>query len=233
MRQRKNAHGRGSSTKRAGLIHVPAHPKPLEALRPAPSRPKSVHERVWNLPLALESLSVQHKFFSKDVQKAGGVNQSTVSRWLNYQGLEGVSAATLLAVERGLALPEGSLLPAGITLSDLTVPRLAEITGLGVDVISELQSHELGERMNTLAEEVRRAVVGVSSVYGITLERGAAIAMQLVRKHRLSAAKSREFGASFWFDRIREEALKTPTDQSGTHPSVGKIAIVKPAGKRA
>lgn len=211
---------------------MPAKPSPLEAKHPPPSKPKDVPERVWNLPRALETLSRKHRFFSKQLQKAAGIDQGTVSRWMSYQGIGGIAAAKILAAEEGLGLPPGSLLPAGITLSDLTVPRLAEVTGLGVEVISQLQSHELGEHMQSLAEEVRRAVVGVSSVYGITLERGALLARRLVQKHRFSPAKSRELGAPFWFAQIRE-AMESHSDESGTHPSVGKIAIAKPTSKRA
>lgn len=211
---------------------MPAHPKPLKALRPAPPKPKGTPDRVWNLPLALEQLSIAKGFFSKHLQKAAGINQSTVSRWMNYDGLSGIPAASILAAEEGLKLDPGSLLPAGITLSDLSVPRLAELTGLSVDMVMELQSPGVGERMEKLAEEVRRAVVGVSSVYGITLERGVVLAQRLVQKHRFSSAKSRELGAPFWFGQIRD-AMEKGTDESGTHPSVGKIAIAKSSGKRS
>lgn len=205
---------------------MPAHPSPLKAKRPPPPRDSSVPDRVWNLPLALEAASIRHKFFSKDLQKAAGIDQGTVSRWMSYQGLGGISAASIIAAEANLGLEPGSLLPAGITLSDLSVPRLAELTGLGVDRVMELQSAEVGERMNTLAEEVRRAVFGVSSVYGITLERGVTLAKRLVQKHRFSAAKSRDLGAPFWFGQLLE-AMKSSSDESGTHPSVGKIVAAK------
>lgn len=228
MRQRKNVQGRGTRTNRAGSIFVPARPSHLKAKRPPPERDEKVPDRVWNLPLALEAASIKHKFFSKDLQKAAGIDQGTVSRWVNYQGLGGVPAASIIAAEEGLKLPPGTLLPAGITMSDLSVHRLAELTGLGVDRVMELQSPEVGERMNTLAEEVRRAVFGVSSVYGITLERGVVLAKRLVQKHRFSAAKSRELGAPFWFDQLHQ-AMKTTSDESGTHPSVGKIAAAKKA----
>jgi transcriptional regulator with XRE-family HTH domain len=225
MRQCKRSRGGEHSGKHAGLIFVAAHPKHLKALRPAPPRKKSTPERLWRLPLALEKLSEAHDFFQKDVVKAAGVDQSTVSRWLAYKGLEGIAAASLLAAEDGLKLPPGSLLPAGITLSDPGVPKLAEAMGLSDDLLVELQSNEVGERMNSLREEVRKAVLGVAHVYGITLEHSVTLAHRLVQKHRFSAAKSKELGAPFWFEQIRG-SIEKKSDESGTHPSAGKISIV-------
>jgi transcriptional regulator with XRE-family HTH domain len=206
---------------------VAAHPKPLKAKRPAPPRKKNCPERVWNFPLALEQLSHEHKFFQKDVAKAAGVDQGTVSRWLSYSGLDGIPAATILEAEEKLGLPPGSLLPAGITMTDPVVPKLAEVMGLSVDLLSELQSREAGERMNTLSDEVRRAALGVAHVYGITLEYSVSLATELVNKHNLSAKKSRELGAPFWFDQIRGKIRITDDEsvESGTHPSAGKISI--------
>lgn len=201
-----------------------AHPKPLKARHPPPPRKKGIPDRIWNFPKALEILSLQHGFFQKDVVKAAKVDQGTVSRWLSYKGLDGVPAASILAAEEGLKLDPGSLLPVGITLSDLSVPQLAQAMGVDLDLLSELQSPEAGERMKMLAEEVRKAVVGVAQVYGITLEHSCAIAERLVQRHGLSAKKSRELGAPFWFNEIRD-SIEKKSDESGTHLSVGKIRI--------
>lgn len=201
-----------------------AHPKPLKSKTPAPPRKKNTPERMWRFPLALEKLSEEHGFFQRDVAKHAKVDQGTVSRWLAYKGLDGIPAATILAAEEGLKLPAGSLLPVGITLSDPGVPKLAESIGLSEALLVELQSGEVGERMNSLREEVRKAVLGVAHVYGITLEHSVRLAERSVQKHRFSPAKSRELGAPFWFNEIRD-SIEKKTDESGTHPSAGKIRI--------
>ena len=44
-----------------------------------------------------------------DVAKAGGVNQSTVSRWLHYKSIAGIALETMVRLETALQIPPGWL----------------------------------------------------------------------------------------------------------------------------
>lgn len=204
-------------------------PKPIKATPPK-ERPPGIPDHIWNLPARLVEISEERnvRLYPSDIQAAAQVNQSTVSRWFRYEGLSKFSTPTLLRLEAGLGLAPGTLLPRGNTLSDPGVSRLAATLGLDARLLQGLKSKELGAAMQSYPQEARKAIMGVVHVYGVSLERAAEAVDRVIEKYGKTATKA--FDAPTWYDRMRSVVESIPTDESGTHISVGKIPIVKRRG---
>lgn len=82
--------------------------------------------------------------------------------------------------------------------------------------------------MQSYPQEARKAIMGVVHVYGVTLERAVEAVDRVIEKYGKSA--TRTFDAPTWYDRMRSVVESVPTDESGTHPSVGKIPALKRRG---
>ncbi len=194
-------------------------PKPLKAIDPPPPRPSGIPDRLWLLPLALQQFSKERGFFQKDAAKAADVDQSQISRWLQYRQLGGIPAATIVNLEDGLGLEPGSLLPRGITLSDPGVSRLAATLGIDAKLLQALKAKEFGAAMESYPHEARKAIMGVVHVYDATVEKASAVVHTLMQ-HK----NTKGWSAATWFSEMRDELLKTGgTGDSGTRYVLEKL----------
>lgn len=79
--------------------------------------------------------------------------------------------------------------------------------------------------MQGYPQAARKAIMGVVHVYGITLERAIAAVDEVIEQYGKTTVRA--FDAPVWYDRLRSVVEKVPKDESGTHPSVGKIQVAK------
>src|SRR6478736_1898260 len=212
----------------AKVLPMPAKPTHLKPLTPAPKRPAGIPDPVWALPTTLALLSQEHDFYQKDVANAANVDQSTVSRWLNYQGLVELAATKILRIERGLNLPTGALLPQADPQT-LSVRDAAIALGIAPSVVLALGDLKAGERMKAFTPEASRAIMGIVHVYQLTLDQAATIA-QRVSEDLGALARSKAMDAPTWYDRMRRIA-ESAASESGQHPRVGKIDVPRRASK--
>lgn len=195
-------------------------------LTPPKHRPTGIPDHIWALPARLVAISEERNLYQEDFASAAGVDQSTVARWLQYKGLSRFSTPTLLRLEAGLKLEAGTLLPRGNSLSDPDVSRLATTLGIDQGLLSKLK--ENGAVLNGYPQAARKAMMGVVHVYGVTIERAIEAVDEVIAKFGKTATRS--FDAPMWFDAMRPQVVRVPTDESGTHPSDGKILIAKRRG---
>ncbi len=105
---------------------MPAKPSPLKAKEPK-ERPEDVSDGLWQFPRNLAEWANAKGKSQGEVATMAGVSQSTVSRWLSYQGLSGVYANNIVRLEAGLGLAPGTLLRSVVDSSQGEPKDMAEL----------------------------------------------------------------------------------------------------------
>lgn len=187
----------------------------LEVTKP-PEKPPGVPDSIWLFPDRLAELGNQRGVGRVALAKMAGVHQSTVTRWLQGQGLKGVAAKHLAALEAGLNVPSGTLAARnGGAAAPATAATTEAARRLGLDatVIAALIETARGRGLDDLSEELRRAILGVVHLLGYPLE----IATVAARRAKQSLPRGANLTAEAWFALVRSKLPPKPA--SGTFPS--------------
>lgn len=87
---------------------MPARPRQLLPKEP-PTRPPGIPDGLWSFPRNVAEEARARGWYQADVAKHAGVSQSTVSRWMNYRGIEGWKIVDILRLEEAMGLAHGDL----------------------------------------------------------------------------------------------------------------------------
>lgn len=147
-----------------------------------------------------------------------GVEGSAVTQWKSKNK---PSEANAREVFRLAGLPPDGWRDDSQSLSENEMQRLFRRLALATELLQLVpQEGELGQAMDGLTDEVRRAVLGVMHVLGYPLEEALKMAHRAMNKHPQA-----DFSPETWFTLIRSEFHGRPP--SGTLPTVRPLEIVK------
>lgn len=87
---------------------MPPRPLLLKAIEP-PERPEGIPDGMWAFPRNLADEGNRLGWGQEEVGERAGVSQSTVARWLRYEGIAGIPCMTIMLLEQAMGLPHGAL----------------------------------------------------------------------------------------------------------------------------
>jgi len=206
---------------------MPAKPLPVtvtEILRSKPDqRPEDTPEGVWLFPERLGLVAESRGLSRQELAKNAHTTPGTITRWFQYEGLEGLKAPFVAWLEEELRLPPGTLIgspkwrnPSGKAADVLAVTDMAMRLGLDKSIIAELSGGgPMVNEMQGFGDNLKRAVLGAVHLLGYPLE----VAVPAAKRALLKVGKGATLTAEGWLSEMRPFLIEIGNPGSGTYPS--------------